>query len=387
MSTNARPVALVTGASSGIGRAFALALADRGHDLVLVARDTARLEALAKELGDAYGAAAEVLTADLSDPAGARHGRSAGRGSRPAGRSAREQRRLRDRRAVRRAADRARAAGDRAQRARARAAHARRAGRAGRAGSRWRHQRGVDRGVPADARQRDLRRDEGVRQQLLAGGARGAEGHRRASAWCCRPGFTRTEFQVRAGFDSSEVPGFLWQDAADGGPARAAAPTTRAGRCACRARSTRVDRRRSPRSTPHAVTRRIAGVIVSREREVAARSGGVDPGDGALVREHVQLAVRVLAEARRSPATRTGSDPVLRRPCRPARRARAARRRSSRRRGSRRAAPGSSCRGTRSRRSPSSSRRRASTRRPVGPRRARHRRGSGACPRRRSSRS
>src|SRR5207342_3823746 len=28
------------------------------------------------------------------------------------------------------------------------------------------------------------------------------------------PGFTRTEFQVRAGFDSSEVPGFLWQDAA-----------------------------------------------------------------------------------------------------------------------------------------------------------------------------
>ena len=70
MSTNARPVALVTGASSGIGRAFALALADRGHDLVLVARDTARLEALAKELGDAYGAAAEVLTADLSDPTG-----------------------------------------------------------------------------------------------------------------------------------------------------------------------------------------------------------------------------------------------------------------------------------------------------------------------------
>jgi short-subunit dehydrogenase len=62
-----RPVALVTGASGGIGRAFALALAARGHDLVLVARDTARLEAVAKEIGDASGADAEVLTADLSD--------------------------------------------------------------------------------------------------------------------------------------------------------------------------------------------------------------------------------------------------------------------------------------------------------------------------------
>ena len=67
MQTNARPVALVTGASAGIGRSFAYALADRGHDLVLVARDTARLEALAKEIGDAYGAACEVLTADLAD--------------------------------------------------------------------------------------------------------------------------------------------------------------------------------------------------------------------------------------------------------------------------------------------------------------------------------
>jgi short-subunit dehydrogenase len=62
------PVALVTGASSGIGRSFALALADRGHDLVLVARDQARLDELAAEVKTAYGRSAEVLRADLTDP-------------------------------------------------------------------------------------------------------------------------------------------------------------------------------------------------------------------------------------------------------------------------------------------------------------------------------
>lgn len=67
-----RRLALVTGASSGIGEAFSRALARDGFDLVLVARRRRRLAALAHELTAAHGVATEPLAADLSTAAGLR---------------------------------------------------------------------------------------------------------------------------------------------------------------------------------------------------------------------------------------------------------------------------------------------------------------------------
>lgn len=62
-----KPAVLITGASSGIGATYADRLARRGHDLVLVARDYARLTALAQRLSADTGVSIDVLPADLTD--------------------------------------------------------------------------------------------------------------------------------------------------------------------------------------------------------------------------------------------------------------------------------------------------------------------------------
>jgi len=67
-----RPLAVVTGASSGIGAGFAEVLAARGMDLIIIARRHDRLEALARKVRDDSGATAQVLVADLTDPAALR---------------------------------------------------------------------------------------------------------------------------------------------------------------------------------------------------------------------------------------------------------------------------------------------------------------------------
>lgn len=59
---------LITGASTGIGATYAERFAQRGHDLVLVARDKARLDALADRLRAQSKVAVEVLQADLTNP-------------------------------------------------------------------------------------------------------------------------------------------------------------------------------------------------------------------------------------------------------------------------------------------------------------------------------
>ena len=68
--TTTSGLAAVTGASSGIGEAFARLLAAERTPLVLVARQRDRLEALAKELRKTHGVAADVVAADLGTPEG-----------------------------------------------------------------------------------------------------------------------------------------------------------------------------------------------------------------------------------------------------------------------------------------------------------------------------
>ena len=65
-----KDIALVTGASSGLGLEFAKLFAQDGYDLVLVARSADKLDALAHELDQVYDVTAWTVAADLSTPEG-----------------------------------------------------------------------------------------------------------------------------------------------------------------------------------------------------------------------------------------------------------------------------------------------------------------------------
>jgi uncharacterized protein len=69
MANNSKGTALVTGASTGIGAVYADRLAHRGHDLILVARDGARMETIASRLRAETGRTVEVLPTDLTSQA------------------------------------------------------------------------------------------------------------------------------------------------------------------------------------------------------------------------------------------------------------------------------------------------------------------------------
>ncbi len=69
MNDPAHPVALITGAGRGIGREVALQLAERGHDVILSARDPDTAARVAAELAEQTGARVSPLTLDVADPA------------------------------------------------------------------------------------------------------------------------------------------------------------------------------------------------------------------------------------------------------------------------------------------------------------------------------
>src|SRR5882724_1891842 len=66
-TTKPKGTALITGASSGIGAIYADRLAKRGYDLILVARNQGRLDALAKRLNSETGRSVETIAADLNE--------------------------------------------------------------------------------------------------------------------------------------------------------------------------------------------------------------------------------------------------------------------------------------------------------------------------------
>lgn len=204
--------ALVTGASAGIGTAFARQIAARGSGVILVARDRERLQALADDIASRHGVAVEVLVADLTDPAQlaaveARLGdrarpvdllvNNAGIGT--FGRFCDLDVETETREIALNVVALVRlthaALGPMVER--------------GRGGVLNVSSLAGGQPTPANATYAATKAFVTSFTQSVHEELRGTGVH--VTAVC--PGFTRTEFQERAGFDSSKVPGFLWQTA------------------------------------------------------------------------------------------------------------------------------------------------------------------------------
>jgi len=256
-----RPIALVTGASTGIGRAFALRLADRGHDLVLVARDTARLEALAKELGDSYNAGAEVLSADLSDPVAlARVERRVADADRPVDLLVNNAGYGTAGRFVELPIEGEVGEIELSVVALGRLTHAALAPMVerGRGGVINVASIGGFQPTPGNATYCATKAfvisfSEAIHEELKGTGVK---------CMVLSPGFTRTNFQTRAGIDSSEVPGFLWQEAGD--VAEYALRAYGRSRASCVPGPLNRATAAFSALTPTTVTRKIAAGVVKR---------------------------------------------------------------------------------------------------------------------------
>jgi short-subunit dehydrogenase len=254
----AKELALVTGASAGIGQAIARALARDGYDLVLVARDQSRLEAFAKELDGHYGTRSEVLPADLCAPdelarVEARIGaepvidvvvNNAGFGTfgrfyeLPVDNEVRQvQLNI--------------VALLRCTHAAAVAMVARGRGRILNVSSIAGAQP-----IPGNATYSGTKAfvtnfGESLHEELRGTGVT-------LTTLC--PGFTRTEFQERSGFDPGRVPSFAWQNADE--VATVAVEAMKKGRATVVPGALNKVTAAVSYATPHAITRRIAGSVI-----------------------------------------------------------------------------------------------------------------------------
>ena len=207
--TQARRTALVTGASSGIGRCFADTLAARGYDVVAVARDKARLDDLAAEVG---GERVEVLVADLTEPTDlARVEERLADADRPVdllvnnagfgttGRFAETDADAEEGQILLNVVALTRLA-----RAALPQMIGRRAGAVVNVGSIAGFSPAPGNATYGATKAYVIALSLALREELRGTGVR-------CLALC--PGFTRTEFQARAGYAENKIPGILWQDA------------------------------------------------------------------------------------------------------------------------------------------------------------------------------